>query len=140
MPKGGNSKKADPITPAQWAAAKQAYYAPGYLEATEGLSQEKYNQIAELMRRWDDMTPGERRAFSGNYQKWRSEYSVAKVGGKEELQRCAPLTKAERNAGATESVLKLTSHQGRMFEDVKGVHVAGYCPPPALPLGIDSRF
>ena len=38
MAKGGKSKAADPITPAQWAAAKQAYYAPGYLEPTEGLS------------------------------------------------------------------------------------------------------
>ena len=109
MPKGGTSSTADPITPAQWASAKEAYYAPGYLEATEGLTLEKYNQIAELMRRWDDMTPGERRAFSGgNYQKWRSEYSVAKVGEVEELQRSAPLTKAEIKAGATESVLKLT--------------------------------
>ena len=123
------------ITSVQWDAARLAFLAS--LDDKEGLSVGKYEQIIDVLQSWEDCTPKERREKAGgNHVYWYEKFRVSAVGGKTELlmQENAP---APAEGGAEGDVvitdaMKRCSHQDRMFDDIKQIHIESeLVPTPA---------
>ena len=90
------------ITDLQWEAARTAFESS--LDEKEGLPQDKYEQILDLLSSWDDLEPKERRERAGGNQSyWHKKFSVSEVGGKPELlMRVTPSEGAAAEGAAAE--------------------------------------
>ena len=59
---------------AQWAACEEAFI--DTLPDKEGMPVERYERIKDVLARWDDLSPAERRELSGGNQAyWYKKYS-----------------------------------------------------------------
>ena len=121
---------------AQWAACEEAFI--DALPDKEGMPVERYERIKDVLARWDDLSPAERRELSGGNQAyWYKKYSymatedgegevlilpgeVVDVDGDDDDEEGAPASKPSKRAAQ----LCVLSHQGRFFEDIKAVHLA----------------
>lgn len=111
----------------QWDAARAAFSES--LEPTEGMPLQKYQQILELLGDWDNLTPFERREKAGGNQSyWYKKFALTVNGGKKELlmkEHAEVVGKdGDREAGVEiTSAMKRCSHQERMWDDIKEVHL-----------------
>ena len=105
------------ISEAQWDAAREAF--EEQLPLTAGLTVDKYDLIVDVLRRWEELTPGERRLMAGGNRKPIGTRSIALVA---RATTTRVLLHAPESGGAT--MPTVVSHQGRMFDDIKAVHCA----------------
>ena len=128
----------EPITDEQWEAARVAFMAN--MSGNEGITKAKYDQIVEVLSGWDDMTPAERREkAAGNQSYWYKKYSVSTIGTNLELLmiETGGEKKADTDGAGDEDVeltaaMKRCSHQDRMFEDIKAVHMESELRRPSV--------
>lgn len=109
------SADVDTITAEQWEEAKRTFEES--LPEENGMTVEKYNSIVHLLESWDQLTIAERREQSGgNHIYWKNKYKVTEAQGVKDLL----ILEAD---GST----KICSHRGRMFDDIKAVHIESEC-------------
>ena len=103
------------ITEAQWGAAQEAF--EDGLPDTAGLTSEKHALIVEVLSRWHDLTPGERRTMAGgNEHYWYKKFCISREGDDESFELL--------HAPEPGEMPTIVSHQGRMFGDIRAVHCA----------------
>ena len=118
------------ISDVQWDAARLAFEAS--LGDKEGMSESRYDLIVDVLAGWDDMTPPERRVkASGNQAYWYKKYSLSTVGEKIELlMHDSEAGTGEVDEAVITGTMMRCSHQGRMFDDIKSVHIESeLCQP-----------
>ena len=72
---------------AQWVACEEAFI--NAQPAKEGMTTERYEQIKDVLARWDDLTPAERRELSGgNQAHWYKKYSYLETEDGEARAMC----------------------------------------------------
>lgn len=129
------------ITDVQWDAARVAFM--DSLDAKEGLLECKYEQIVDVLQTWDQCSPAERREkAAGNQAYWSKKYALSTVGDRVELLMRentpeAPVEGSQEVADVTiTAAMKRCSHQNRMFDDIKAVHVESELHPSRVPLSM----
>ncbi|KAL1529671.1 hypothetical protein AB1Y20_000612 [Prymnesium parvum] len=102
----------DTISSGQWAEAKKAF--DEHYTHSHGMTEVKYHTIVQLLEKWEQLTPVERREVSGgNHVYWRNKYLVTEAQGVKDLL-------VREDDGSQ----KICSHRGRMFDDIKAIHIA----------------
>lgn len=113
------------ISEEQWAAAKGQFEAA--LTDTCGITEEKYDNITYLLGNWDVLTPKERREVGGGNQAyWAKKYTYVEVEGQMELlcaREGAGAAAGEEDGGLDLTTAMRVSHHGRMFDDIKEIHL-----------------
>ena len=95
------------ITEAQWAEAKRTF--EKNLSEHHGMAQDKYDNIVELLEKWEELTAQQRREMSGgNYVYWQKRYMVTEAQGVKDLLMLE-----------SDGSKKIVSHRARMFDDIK---------------------
>ncbi|KAL1524561.1 hypothetical protein AB1Y20_019451 [Prymnesium parvum] len=71
----------DTISSGQWAEAKKAF--DEHYTHSHGMTEVKYHTIVQLLEKWEQLTPVERREVSGgNHVYWRNKYLVTEAHGR----------------------------------------------------------
>ena len=121
-------------------------------ERSQFLTEEKFGDIAECVSKWHTLSPEEKKVskWSQGYA-WARKYALISAGGSDVLVFKEPPKK--KNGGETESVEEapaappaldqtvLVSHQGRVFNDLRDVHIeGGHCKGMAFRTAMDLKF
>lgn len=89
----------------------------GSLSEEHGMHEAKFKTIVQLLEKWEQLTPKERRGISGgNHAYWQKKYMVTEAHGVKDLLMLE-----------SDGSRKIVSHRGRMFDDIQEVHIESEC-------------
>eukprot|EP00966_Prymnesium_polylepis_P050170 1161379-Prymnesium_polylepis.1 len=119
------------------------------IERSQFLSEEKFGEIAECVETWPTLSTQERKQsqWTQGYA-WAKKYSVISIGESKVLVFREKEADEATDAGAQQPPLQpaldqaaRVAHQGKVFEDLLGVHVAGgHCKSKGFRDAVKQKF